>query len=116
MYRWTSCLPRPRLTASISESGEKTKQSGDDVMGKSGIRREKLRGVLLLSCTVLLCMRTLVVNAAEAWQPHARIAIVGPTGRGGGLDLVGRTLQSVIQKDKLGSKPVTVINRPGGGG
>ncbi|WP_235443096.1 tripartite tricarboxylate transporter substrate binding protein [Caballeronia mineralivorans] len=85
-------------------------------MGKSSIRSAKLRGAVLLSCTVLLCMQTLTANAADTWQPHRPIEIVVPSAPGGGLDLVGRTLQSVIQQDKLSSKPVTVINRPGGGG
>jgi putative tricarboxylic transport membrane protein len=55
-------------------------------------------------------------HAAEAWQPHRPVEIVVPSAPGGGLDLVARTLQSVIQQEKLSSRPVTIINRPGGGG
>ena len=54
--------------------------------------------------------------AADAWQPRRPIEIVVPSAPGGGLDLVARTLQNVIQQEKLSSKPVTVVNRPGGGG
>lgn len=54
--------------------------------------------------------------AADTWQPTRPIQIVVPSGPGGGLDLVGRTLQSIITQEKLSKEPVTVLNRPGGGG
>jgi len=55
-------------------------------------------------------------TAADAWQPTRPIQIVVPSAPGGGLDLVGRTLQAVMTQEKLSSEPVTVLNRPGGGG
>jgi len=54
--------------------------------------------------------------AADAWQPRRAIEIVVPSAPGGGLDLAGRTLQGVVEQDKLSQKPLTVLNRPGGGG
>jgi putative tricarboxylic transport membrane protein len=54
--------------------------------------------------------------AADAWQPDRPIQIIVPSGPGGGLDLVARTLQNVITQEKLSNQPVTVLNRPGGGG
>ena len=56
------------------------------------------------------------VFAADAWQPKRPIEVVVPAAPGGGLDLVGRTLQSVVTQTHLSSRPLTVVNRPGGGG
>lgn len=54
--------------------------------------------------------------AAEGWQPRRPLELVVPSAPGGGLDLVARTLQAVIEQEKLSPKPVTVVNRAGGGG
>jgi putative tricarboxylic transport membrane protein len=67
-------------------------------------------------CVALISAYIAPAHAADAWQPRRPIEIVVPSAPGGGLDLVARTLQSVIQQEKLSSKPVTVVNRPGGGG
>jgi len=67
-------------------------------------------------CAALLGAHALPSQAADAWQPHRPIEIVVPSAAGGGLDLVARTLQNAITQEKLSSKPVTVLNRPGGGG
>jgi putative tricarboxylic transport membrane protein len=74
------------------------------------------RLALRLAAAGLAAACTCAAMAAEPWQPRRPIELVIPSAPGGGLDLVGRTLQNVIQQDKLSSKPVTVINRPGGGG
>jgi putative tricarboxylic transport membrane protein len=68
------------------------------------------------SCAALCIANPLTAQAADAWQPRRPVEIVVPSAPGGGLDLVARTLQSVIVQEKLSSKPVTVLNRPGGGG
>jgi putative tricarboxylic transport membrane protein len=54
--------------------------------------------------------------AADAWKPTKPIQIIVPSAPGGGLDLVARTLQNVITQQKLSDQPITVLNRPGGGG
>ncbi|HEY4298878.1 MAG TPA: tripartite tricarboxylate transporter substrate binding protein [Paraburkholderia sp.] len=72
--------------------------------------------VVLGMCAALLGAHALPGLAAEAWQPHRPVEIVVPSAAGGGLDLVARTLQNVIVQEKLSNKPVTVVNRPGGGG
>jgi putative tricarboxylic transport membrane protein len=88
-----------------------------DKAGKPGKNRSfRMRRATLMSCAILLSMHTLAARAADAWQPTRPVEIIVPSAPGGGLDLVGRTLQSVIQQDKLSPRPVTVINRPGGGG
>jgi putative tricarboxylic transport membrane protein len=67
-------------------------------------------------CAALFIAQPMMAQAADAWQPRRPVEIVVPSAPGGGLDLVARTLQSVIVQEKLSSKPVTVLNRPGGGG
>src|ERR1700730_10143920 len=69
----------------------------------------------LLAFGALLCAGS-TSNAADAWKPTRPIQIVVPSAPGGGLDLVARTLQNVITQEKLSDQPVTVLNRPGGGG
>src|ERR1700731_1339025 len=69
----------------------------------------------LLAFGALLCSGS-TSNAADDWKPTRPIEIVVPSAPGGGLDLVGRTLQSVIEQEKLSEQPVTVLNKPGGSG
>ena len=76
-------------------------------------RSEFIRGAVALAAAGALPW---TARAADAWQPKRPIEIVVPAAPGGGLDLVGRTLQSVIQQNHLSPRPVTVVNRPGGGG
>jgi len=52
----------------------------------------------------------------HAWQPEKPIEIVVPTTPGGGIDRSARLLQKIIQEGGLASVPVTVNNKPGGGG
>jgi putative tricarboxylic transport membrane protein len=67
-------------------------------------------------CAAMISACVTLAHAASGWEPRRPIEIVVPSAPGGGLDLVARTLQSVIDQQKLSSKPVTVVNRPGGGG
>ena len=79
-------------------------------------RSSFIRGAMGIAATGLLPWSAGTALAADAWQPKRPIEVVVPAAPGGGLDLVGRTLQSVIQQNHLSSRPVTVVNRPGGGG
>ena len=53
---------------------------------------------------------------ADDWQPKRQVEIVVPSAPGGGQDLAARTLQGVIEQLKASPKPITVLNKPGGGG
>ena len=75
-----------------------------------------IRGAMGIAATGLLPWSAGTALAADAWQPKRPIEVVVPAAPGGGLDLVGRTLQAVIQQNHLSPRPVTVVNRPGGGG
>jgi putative tricarboxylic transport membrane protein len=71
------------------------------------IRNALLAGLLCLLSPVLL---------AQTWQPDKPIEIVVPTTPGGGIDRTARLLQKIIQEGGLSPVPVTVTNKPGGGG
>jgi putative tricarboxylic transport membrane protein len=50
------------------------------------------------------------------WKPEANVEIVIPSGPGSGLDKTGRTVQRLIQTNKLLPVTTTAVNKPGGGG
>ena len=54
--------------------------------------------------------------AAQGWKPEKPVEIVVPTTPGGSVDLTARTLQRIFQDTGLVKVPVTVVNKPGGGG
>ena len=53
---------------------------------------------------------------AQGWRPEKPIEIVVPTTPGGSVDLTARLLQKILQDTGLVNVPVTVVNKPGGGG
>lgn len=55
-------------------------------------------------------------SMAQGWQPTRPIEINAPTTPGGSVDLTARLLQRILQGEGLVKVPVTVINKPGGGG
>lgn len=69
----------------------------------------------LILMTVWLLSTGLAVLPALAWEPDKPVTIVVPTTPGGGIDRTARLLQKILQ-DGLLKVPVTVINKPGGGG
>ena len=69
--------------------------------------------------TVLLSVLSfgvVVAAHAQVWRPDKPIEIVVPTTPGGGIDRTARLLQKIIQENALAGVPVTVNNKPGGGG
>jgi putative tricarboxylic transport membrane protein len=57
-----------------------------------------------------------VPAAAQGWKPEKPIEIIVPTTPGGSVDLTARLLQKILQDTGLVKVPVTVVNKPGGGG
>lgn len=55
-------------------------------------------------------------EASSTGYPDANITIVAPSGAGGGWDLTARAISKVMSETELIDKPITVENRPGGGG
>lgn len=48
--------------------------------------------------------------------PNKTITVVAPSGAGGGWDLTARSFAKVLNETKLVDQPLTVENKPGGGG
>jgi putative tricarboxylic transport membrane protein len=70
---------------------------------------------LVLSAFAVVINGSVDAAAAE-WKPDKPIEIIVGTGVGGGQDKSARTLQRILQEKKLVDFPVTVVNKPGGGG
>lgn len=68
--------------------------------------------LLAAALLALACAST----AAQGWRPEKPVEIVVPTTPGGSVDLTARLLQKILQDTGLVKVPVTVVNKPGGGG
>lgn len=55
-------------------------------------------------------------EATASEYPKNNITIVAPSGAGGGWDLTARAISKTMNDTKLIEKPITVENKPGGGG
>ncbi|MBW5448072.1 tripartite tricarboxylate transporter substrate binding protein [Cohnella sp. CFH 77786] len=53
---------------------------------------------------------------AAAYKPEKPFTIVAPSGAGGGWDKTARSIAKVLGETKLVDQPITVENKPGGGG
>ena len=54
--------------------------------------------------------------ASGDWKPTKEVTIVVGTAPGGGQDAAARTMQKLLTQLKLVDVPITVANKPGGGG
>ncbi len=70
----------------------------------------------ILRCLAAGTLSLVTLASAGAWKPERTVEIVLPTAPGGGVDRTGRILQRILQDRALVTVPVTVSNRPGGGG
>lgn len=72
------------------------------------------------SWSFALLLTTFVTASAFAatpvWKPSENVEIVVGAAAGGGNDNVARTLQKIMQERRLVELPISVINKPGGGG
>jgi putative tricarboxylic transport membrane protein len=75
-------------------------------------RREFMSGATALS----LLGTTRLALAQTDWKPTREVEFVIPFAVGGGADLLARVIGKVITEEKLVPVPVTLNNRPGGGG
>ena len=70
-----------------------------------------------LSITVAYVAAFLIAGPAAAqWKPEKNIEIIVGTGPGGGQDKTARTVQHLLTDKRFIEAPVTVVNKPGGGG
>jgi len=78
------------------------------------IERSILHGVAVAAMVAV--GSSFVAGTAQAWEPTKTVEFIVPAGTGGGADQMARMLQGVIQKNKLMSQPLVVINKSGGAG
>jgi len=71
---------------------------------------------LLRFCAGVLLALAYAVASGQGWQPTKPIEINAPTTPGGSVDMTARLLQKILQDSGLVKVPVSVINKPGGGG
>ncbi|MBI3068346.1 MAG: tripartite tricarboxylate transporter substrate binding protein [Betaproteobacteria bacterium] len=55
-------------------------------------------------------------SASAEWRPDRNVEIVVGTAPGGGVDKTARLIQRILQEKRIADTPVTVVNKPGGGG
>ena len=71
-----------------------------------------VRSVLQLGCATLIAATAGAV--AADWKPDKAIEFVVGTGPGSGVDNMARTVQSILQTQKLVDPQITITNKPGG--
>jgi putative tricarboxylic transport membrane protein len=70
----------------------------------------------LLIVALALAFGAVFTAAAAPAYPSKPLEIVAPSGAGGGWDAIARTLNVTLEKEKLYTQPMSVINKVGGGG
>jgi len=72
------------------------------------------RQLILLSLVLLLPV--LLAVPSQGAYPTRPLEIVAPANPGGGWDALARTMNRVLEIEKLYPQPISVLNKPGGGG
>src|SRR3954466_5942279 len=72
----------------------------------------------IIRCVIggLLFATVICAHAQPAWKPEKSVEIIIGTSPGGPQDRMGRMMQKVLQESRLVEVPVSVENKPGGGG
>jgi putative tricarboxylic transport membrane protein len=73
------------------------------------------RHIVLASVIVALSL-TLAAPSESATYPARPLELVAPANPGGGWDALARTMNRVLEIEKLYPQPMSVLNKPGGGG
>lgn len=71
----------------------------------------------LIAVSLAACKSSSVTTGSNnSSYPNKAISVVAPSGAGGGWDLTARSFTKVLSETKLVKEPMTVENKPGGGG
>ncbi len=80
------------------------------------LRRYTKATIAILTVLVLCMMGNVVVGADLKDYPSETFEFIAPAGPGGGWDTTIRMVARVLEEQKIVSKPMPVVNKPGGGG
>ncbi len=83
-------------------------------MARSHGNNIRLLVAVALSAAVAVGFWADPVSAAK-WKPDRPIELIVGTGPGSGVDNTMRTVQTILQANKMIDLPITVLNKPGGG-
>ena len=75
----------------------------------------KHRAIFLPFTVATITAMSLGPAGSQEFRPSKQIEIVVHTGPGGGSDIFGRAIADLMQKEKLVSQRMQVVNKPGGG-
>lgn len=76
----------------------------------------RMLSIAALGLTLAACSDSEGNGESKSDYPKNNITIVAPSGAGGGWDLTARSIGKIMNETKLIEKPITVENKPGGGG
>lgn len=54
-------------------------------------------------------------SVAAGWKPEKHLELIVPTAAGSGVDNTARTIQRILQTEKLVAVPISIVNKAGGG-
>lgn len=73
--------------------------------------------IQMLRSTILIALAVAAAPAiAQSWSPTRNVEIIAGSAAGGAQDRTARAMQRILTERKIVATPVTVVNRPGGGG
>lgn len=70
----------------------------------------------LVALIALLTLTACGTSGSKSAYPDKAVVVVAPSGAGGGWDKTARSITKVLADTKLFTQPLTVENKPGGGG
>lgn len=73
------------------------------------------RRIASFLAVVLSLLGTSVHGAPATWQPTRPVEFIVATAPGSGVDSTARTIQNILQSEKIVNVPIVVVNKPGGG-
>ncbi len=79
-------------------------------MQEQGSSHRALQLVLALAAACLISGH----GHGQSWRPDKPVEIIAASGPGGNTDKLARTIQRIIQEEKLVPTPVNVVNKTGG--
>lgn len=68
----------------------------------------------LIGLATIIALLSSVTAQAQSWKPEKPVELIAASGPGGNTDRLARTIQRIIQDEKLVIVPINVINKTGG--